>query len=128
MAGKDCAAGVLQWPSEASLAVERPCMAGFSLDTAKPCGMFVPVLFFPWACFSIRSLFPFCFLTFFLVPVSGFVCLNGNNSLGSGVIGGMIFGTLGILFFVPVFFCVFQYLQEKMKPVKRLPDSEGLVA
>lgn len=40
----------------------------------------------------------------------------------------MIFGTLGILFFVPVFFCVFQYLQEKMKPVKRLPDSEGLVA
>ena len=53
---------------------------------------------------------------------------NGNSSLGSGVIGGMIFGTLGILFFVPVFFCVFQYLQEKMKPVKRLPDSEGLVA
>ena len=53
---------------------------------------------------------------------------NGNSSLGSGVIGGMIFGTLGILFFVPVFFCVFQYLQEKMKPVKRLLDSEGLVA
>ena len=49
---------------------------------------------------------------------------NGNSSLGSGVVGGLIFGTLAILFFVPVFFCIFQYLQEKVKPVEFLPDPE----
>ncbi len=49
---------------------------------------------------------------------------NGNSSLGSGVIGGMIFGTLGILFFVPVFFILFQYIQEKVKPVEFLPNPD----
>ena len=49
---------------------------------------------------------------------------NGNSSLGSGVIGGMIFGTLGILFFVPVFFVLFQYIQEKVKPVEFLPTPD----
>ena len=49
---------------------------------------------------------------------------NGNSSLGSGVIGGMIFGTLGILFFVPVFFIIFQYIQERVKPVEFLPYPE----
>ncbi len=45
---------------------------------------------------------------------------NGNSSLGSGVIGGMIFGTLGILFFVPLFFVLFQYIQ----PVEFLPTPD----
>ncbi len=49
---------------------------------------------------------------------------NGNSSLGSGVIGGMIFGTLGILFFVPVFFIIFQYIQERVKPVEFIPYPE----
>ena len=49
---------------------------------------------------------------------------NGNSALGSGVIGGMIFGTLGILFFVPVFFILFQYIQEKVKPVEFLPTPD----
>lgn len=38
---------------------------------------------------------------------------NGNSSLGTGVVGGMVFGTLALLFFVPVFFVIFQYLQER---------------
>ena len=46
---------------------------------------------------------------------------NGNSSLGSGVIGGMLFGILAILFFVPVFFILFQYIQERVKPVEFLP-------
>ncbi|MEE0362048.1 MAG: efflux RND transporter permease subunit [Prevotella sp.] len=46
---------------------------------------------------------------------------NGNSSLGSGVIGGMIFGILAILFFVPVFFVLFQFIQEKVRPVEFLP-------
>lgn len=38
---------------------------------------------------------------------------NGNSSLGTGVVGGMTVGTLALLFVVPVFFIVFQYLQER---------------
>lgn len=52
---------------------------------------------------------------------------NGNSSLGSGVIGGMIFGTLGILFFVPVFFCLFQYIQERVKPVDYVSRPEWII-
>lgn len=49
---------------------------------------------------------------------------NGNSSLGSGVIGGMIVGTLAILFLVPVFFILFQYVQERVKPVEFLPKPD----
>ena len=38
---------------------------------------------------------------------------NGCRSLASGVVGGMLIGTLALLLFVPVLFIVFQYLQEK---------------
>ena len=38
---------------------------------------------------------------------------NGNRALGTGVVGRLIFGTLALVFVVPVFFIVFQWLQEK---------------
>ena len=41
---------------------------------------------------------------------------NGNSSLGTGVVGGMIVGTLALLFITPVFFVFFQYWQEKIRP------------
>ncbi len=37
---------------------------------------------------------------------------NGNRALGTGVVGGLIFGTVALVFVVPVFFIVFQWLQE----------------
>ena len=43
---------------------------------------------------------------------------NGNSTLGSGVVGGMIVGTLALLFLVPSLFIVFQHLQEKVKPIQ----------
>ena len=43
---------------------------------------------------------------------------NGNSTLGSGVVGGMIVGTLAMLFLVPTLFIVFQTLQEKFRPVE----------
>ena len=43
---------------------------------------------------------------------------NGNSTLGAGVVGGMIIGTLALLFLVPTLFIVFQTLQEKVKPVE----------
>ena len=41
---------------------------------------------------------------------------NGNSSLGTGVVGGMAVGTLALLFVVPVFYIIFEYLQEKIRP------------
>ena len=37
---------------------------------------------------------------------------NGNVSLGVGCVGGMIVGTIALLFVVPVLFIVMQYGQE----------------
>ena len=44
---------------------------------------------------------------------------NGNRTIGVGVVGGMIVGTLAILFTVPVFFIFFEFLQEKIRPVMK---------
>ena len=41
---------------------------------------------------------------------------NGNVSLGTGVVGGMIVGTLALLFAVPALFIVFQALEERLMP------------
>lgn len=43
---------------------------------------------------------------------------NGCRSLASGVVGGMLTGTVALLLFVPALFIVFQYWQEKIKPVQ----------
>lgn len=42
---------------------------------------------------------------------------NGNRTIGIGVIGGMTVGTIAILITVPLFFIIFEYLQEKIRPV-----------
>ena len=42
---------------------------------------------------------------------------NGNRTIGIGVIGGMTVGTLAIVFTVPLFFIIFEYLQERIRPV-----------
>ena len=42
---------------------------------------------------------------------------NGNRTIGIGVIGGMTVGTIAILFTVPLFFIIFEYLQERIRPV-----------
>ena len=41
---------------------------------------------------------------------------NGNISVGVGTVGGMLFGTAGLLFVVPSLFIVCQYLQERFLP------------
>ena len=38
---------------------------------------------------------------------------NGNRSLGVGVIGGMLIGTVALLFIVPSLFVIFQSIEEK---------------
>lgn len=39
---------------------------------------------------------------------------NGNRSLGVGAVGGMMVGTLALLFVVPVLFIVFQTIEERV--------------
>ena len=52
---------------------------------------------------------------------------NGNRTIGVGVVGGMIVGTLAILFTVPVFFIFFEYMQEKIRPaMKEEADQQFL--
>jgi len=40
---------------------------------------------------------------------------NGNHSLGVGTIGGMVIGTVALLFIVPVLFVIFQTMEEKIR-------------
>ena len=40
---------------------------------------------------------------------------NGNRSLGVGVIGGMLIGTVALLFIVPTLFVIFQSMEERFK-------------
>jgi HAE1 family hydrophobic/amphiphilic exporter-1 len=39
---------------------------------------------------------------------------NGNRSLGVGAIGGMLIGTIALLFIVPILFVVFQAIEERV--------------
>ena len=56
-------------------------------------------------------------MVFGLVPLmmAHGVGANGSRSLATGVIGGMIIGTLALLFLVPSLFIAFQYIQERVK-------------
>ena len=40
---------------------------------------------------------------------------NGNHSLGVGTIGGMLIGTIALLFIVPVLFVIFQTIEDRIK-------------
>ena len=65
-------------------------------------------------------------MVFGLLPlmVSTGVGANGNSSLGTGAVGGMLIGTLALLFIVPSLFIVFQYLQEKVRPIQFVPQVD----
>ncbi len=55
-------------------------------------------------------------MVFGLIPLmlAHGVGANGSRSLATGVIGGMIVGTLALLFLVPSLFIVFQHIQERV--------------
>lgn len=48
-----------------------------------------------------------------LIAASG-VGANGYHSLGVGTAGGMVIGTVALMFITPMFFVVFQYVEEKV--------------
>lgn len=65
-------------------------------------------------------------MVFGLLPlmVSTGVGANGNRALGSGTVGGLLIGTLAMLFIVPAFYIFFQWLQEKLSPAQAVPTDD----
>ncbi len=49
---------------------------------------------------------------------------NGNISLGVGVVGGMLIGTIALIFIVPALFVIFQTMQESIMPERVIPEVE----
>lgn len=53
---------------------------------------------------------------------------NGSRTIGVGTVGGMLIGTLGLLFVTPALFVVFQALQERVKPIREFkPTADPLI-
>jgi len=63
---------------------------------------------------------------FGLMPLmfSAGVGANGNRSIGTGAIGGMLFGTLLGVFVIPPLYYIFQHLQEKLRGGIHLDDED----
>lgn len=64
-------------------------------------------------------------MVFGMLPMvfSSGVGANGNATLGAGAVGGMVVGTLVLLFFVPGLWITFQWLQEQIRPIEeKNPD------
>ncbi len=64
-------------------------------------------------------------MIFGLLPMalSTGVGANGNRSLGVGTIGGMLIGTVALLFVVPVLFIIFQAIEEKLLPKRKIKEE-----
>ena len=58
-----------------------------------------------------------------LITASG-VGANGYRSLGIGTAGGMVVGTIALMFITPMFFVIFQYVEEKVMG-KRKEEREA---
>ena len=60
-------------------------------------------------------------MIFGLIPLvfSTGVGSNGNISIGVGTVGGMLIGTIALLFIVPVLFIVFQSIEERVMPKRQ---------
>lgn len=69
-------------------------------------------------------------MVFGMLPLmfSSGVGANGNSTLGTGAVGGMVIGTLVLLFIVPALWMVFQGIQEKIKPVEFVEADDAIAA
>ena len=65
-------------------------------------------------------------MVFGMIPLmfSNGVGANGNNTIGAGVVGGMVIGTIALLFIVPALFMIFQAIQERIFPPKTVNEEE----
>lgn len=49
---------------------------------------------------------------------------NGERSLGVGTVGGMLIGTFALLFMVPLLFIIFQAIEEKVMPKRKIEEID----
>jgi len=70
----------------------------------------------------LMTSFAFVFGLLPLLAASG-VGANGDRSIGTGAIGGMLFGTCLGVFVIPSLFIIFQGLQEKVRKNKTYDDE-----
>lgn len=49
---------------------------------------------------------------------------NGSRTIGTGTVGGMLIGSIGLLMITPGLFVIFQTIQEKFKPIKVFKSSD----
>lgn len=96
-------------------------------SVGRRCGMSIEDAAFTAAKERLRPiLMTVLTMVFGMLPLmfSTGVGANGNRSLGTGAVGGMIIGTLALLFIVPVLFVIFQHVQEHFKkPEMKRPDE-----
>lgn len=71
----------------------------------------------------LMTSFAFVFGVMPLMFATG-VGANGNKSIGTGAIGGMIFGTFLAVFMIPPLFVIFQTLQEKIRGKPDIEEEE----
>ncbi len=50
---------------------------------------------------------------------------NGNISLGVTVVGGMLIGTVALIFIVPSLFVIFKKIEERVIPKRELPEIDN---
>lgn len=97
----------------------------FALDARKK-GYSIPHAAISGAKQRLRPILMTSFAFIFgLIPLAMSVGAGaiGNQSIGIGAIGGMLFGTTFGVLFIPVLFVVFQYLQEKLSGKKVVEDG-----
>ena len=90
------------------VAVERRRKGGMSIVASALCAAkmrFRPIVM--TATVMIFGMLPLMF--------SSGAGAKGDLSIGAGVLGGMLAGTLALLLFVPVLFCLFEWLDEKWR-------------
>ena len=68
-------------------------------------------------------------MVFGMVPLvfANGVGANGSQAIGVGTVGGMLIGTLGLLFIVPALFVIFQTIQERFKPLEVKESEDPLI-
>jgi HAE1 family hydrophobic/amphiphilic exporter-1 len=71
----------------------------------------------------LMTSFAFIFGLMPLMFASG-IGSNGNRSIGTGAIGGMLFGTILAVFVIPPLFVIFETLQEKFKKIDENRSEE----
>lgn len=52
---------------------------------------------------------------------------NGSRTIGTGTVGGMLIGSLGLLLITPALFVFFQTIQEKFKPIKTFKSHDEIL-